>query len=92
MQYPHLCPVPFNRPLSMIKKTHQEIWLVASGDLRLAANQLCWPAQKAMEEQLIAAIEKQGRTVRRAHAYDPAKQHGFIDSQRMGHRCPIGYR
>ncbi|WP_262248975.1 fucose isomerase [Parapedobacter soli] len=63
---------------------HQEIWLVASGDLRLAANQLCWQAQEAMETKLIAAIEKLGRTVRRAHAYDPVKQHGFIDSQRMG--------
>lgn len=68
----------------MDKKKHQEIWLVASGDLRLAANQLCWQAQEAMEVQLAAAIERQGKTVRRAHAYDPKKQHGFIDSQRMG--------
>jgi len=63
---------------------NNEIWLVASGDLRLAANQLCWQAQETMENQLVAAIEKQGRTVKRAHAYDPEKQHGFIDSQRMG--------
>ncbi|MEC3880597.1 fucose isomerase [Parapedobacter sp. 10938] len=63
---------------------HQEVWLVASGDLRLAANQRCWQAQEAMEVQLIAAIERLGKTVKRAHAYDLEKQHGFIDSQRMG--------
>ena len=68
----------------MDKNTNTEIWLVASGDLRLAANQLCWQAQETMETQLVAAIERQGRTVKRAHAYDAEKQHGFIDSQRMG--------
>lgn len=62
----------------------KEIWLVASGDLRLAANQLCWKAQETMEMQLTAAIQKQGWFVKRAHHYDPAKQHGFIDSQRNG--------
>ena len=63
---------------------HQDIWMIASGDLRLAANQLCWQAQETMENQLVAAIGRQGRTVKRAHAFDPVKQHGFIDSQRMG--------
>jgi len=62
----------------------KEIWLVASGDLRLAANQLCWKAQETMEQQLTAAVERQGWRLRRAHAYDSTKQHGFIDSQRMG--------
>ncbi|WP_353126153.1 fucose isomerase [Parapedobacter pyrenivorans] len=62
----------------------KEIWLVASGDLRLAANQLCWKAQEVLEGQLAAATGRQGWHLRRAHAYDPAKQHGFIDSQRMG--------
>ncbi len=37
-----------------------------------------------METQLTAALARQGWTVRRAHAYDPVKQHGFLDSQRMG--------
>ena len=62
----------------------KEIWLVASGDLRLAANQLCWEAQETMERQLAAAVERQGWKIRRAHLYDAEKQHGFIDSQRMG--------
>ena len=60
------------------------IYLVASGDLRLSANQNCEAAQAAMEKQLVGAIEGQGGKVRRAHPYDPAKKHGFIDSQKMG--------
>jgi len=68
----------------MSKVTKKEIWLVASGDLRLAANRLCWKAQETMEAQLATAIERQGWRVKRAHGYDPDKQHGFIDSQRMG--------
>ncbi len=62
----------------------KQVLLVASGDLRLSANQNCWAAQQAMEEQLTAALAKQGWTVKRAHPYDDAKQHGFIDSQKMG--------
>ncbi|RDC58548.1 fucose isomerase [Pedobacter chinensis] len=61
-----------------------EILLVSSGDLRLSANQNCWPAQIEMEEQLTTAIENLGWKVERAHAYHSDKKHGFIDSQRMG--------
>lgn len=60
------------------------IQLIASGDLRLSANQACWPAQHAMEGGLIAAIEAHGSRVVRAHPFDPDKGHGFIDSQKMG--------
>jgi hypothetical protein len=60
------------------------VYLVASGDLRLSANQLCWPAQEAFENALIQAIQSLGRDVVRAHPYDPVKRHGFIDSQRYG--------
>ncbi len=62
----------------------EPIYLVASGDLRLSANQKCWPAQERVEKAVTAAIAREGREVRRAHAYDPVKQHGFIDSQRRG--------
>src|SRR5512147_805627 len=55
------------------------VYLVASGDLRLSANQNCEAAQAEMERQLVAAIEREGYWVKRAHAYDPIKQHGFID-------------
>ncbi len=60
------------------------IYLVANGDLRLSANQMCQPAQAAMEQALIRAVEGQGYAVKRAHPFDEAKGHGFIDSQKMG--------
>ena len=60
------------------------VYIVASGDLRLSANQMCWAAQDRVEKAVIAAIEREGREVRRAHPYDAAKQHGFIDSQKYG--------
>jgi hypothetical protein len=59
-------------------------YLVASGDLRLSANQTCWPAQEAMEKKIITAFEREGIKVVRAHPYDPSQMHGFISSQRMG--------
>ena len=61
-----------------------EAILIASGDLRLSANQNCWPAQHAMEQQVIGAFAKEGITVKRGHAYDPETKHGFIDSQHAG--------
>ncbi len=61
-----------------------EILLVASGDLRLSANQTCWPAQADMEARLTAAFAEEGFIVRRAHPYNPVEKHGFISSQRMG--------
>src|ERR1700680_3278091 len=62
----------------------QSIILVASGDLRLSANQKCWPAQERVEAAVMRAIEREGRTVKRGHPYDPRKGHGFIDSQKYG--------
>jgi hypothetical protein len=61
-----------------------EVFLVASGDLRLAANQTCWPAQADMERLIGAAFAAQGITVKRAHPYDETMKHGFIWNQRMG--------
>lgn len=58
--------------------------LVASGDLRLSANQMCWPVQAEMERNLCAAFAAEGVTLTRAHPYDAAQRHGFISSQRMG--------
>lgn len=63
---------------------NKEILLVASGDLRLAANQICWPEQELVERLLTAAVEKLGFTVKRVHQFDEAKGHGLIDSQKMG--------
>jgi hypothetical protein len=61
-----------------------EVILVTSGDLRLSANQACWPAQRDMEEILAAAFAQKGYKLVRAHAYDEKLKHGFISSQRQG--------
>lgn len=62
----------------------KQVYLLASGDLRLAANQKCWLEQSRMEETLMRALAGEGWKAIRAHRYDRAKQHGFIDSQAMG--------
>src|ERR1043166_8313637 len=62
----------------------KQICLMANGDLRLSANQKCWPEQARMESILTRALKAEGWKTVRAHPYDPAKQHGFIDSQKMG--------
>jgi hypothetical protein len=60
------------------------IVLAASGDLRLSANQKCWPAQERVEATVVAAIRNAGHDIRRGHPVDTAKGHGFIDSQKYG--------
>ena len=62
----------------------RQVYLIANGDLRLSANQKCWPEQSAMEATLARALRAEGWTIVRAHPYDKTKQHGFIDSQKMG--------
>jgi hypothetical protein len=58
--------------------------LAASGDLRLSANRVCWPAQERVEQAVMRAVENFGFKVERAHPFEPVKQHGFIDSQKRG--------
>src|ERR1035441_7508172 len=62
----------------------KHVYLMASGDLRLSANQKCWPVQAEAEAQLTKALRALGWTAVRAHAFIPGKKHGFIDSQKMG--------
>lgn len=62
----------------------RHVYLMANGDLRTTANQKCWAEQAKMEAVLIKALKAEGWTVVRAHAFDKAKGHGFIDSQKMG--------
>jgi hypothetical protein len=62
----------------------QPAYLVANGDLRLSANQKCWPVQQEIEQAVISAVNAAGGSVLRAHSFDPLKQHGFIDSQKRG--------
>ena len=61
-----------------------EILLVTSGDLRQSANQICWPAQREMEEKLTGAFAQKGFKLVRAHQYNEKQKHGFISSQRQG--------
>jgi L-fucose isomerase-like protein len=62
----------------------QTAWLVASGDLRPLANSAGWPSQERLEAGIVAAFNKFGWSIHRAHDFDPVKGHGFIDSQRAG--------
>jgi L-fucose isomerase-like protein len=58
--------------------------VVANGDLRLSANQKCWPTQERVENAVMQAVRRFDREVHRGHEFDPAKGHGFIDSQKRG--------
>src|SRR3984957_8154267 len=62
----------------------KHVYLMANGDLRLSANQKCWPVQAETEALLIKTLKVQGWTAVRAHAFDRDKKHGFIDSQKIG--------
>ncbi len=62
----------------------REAVLVTSGDLRQSANEVCWPAQKNLEDRLTQCFAGHGVTLRRAFPVDQEKGHGFISSQRMG--------
>ncbi len=66
------------------KARKNQVLLVASGDLRLAANQTCWPAQEEMEWALGQAVADAGYELVRAHPYKPGEKHGFIASQKEG--------
>ncbi len=72
------------RPVKSPTLRKGQVHLIANGDLRLSANQKCWPAQATMEDALRKAIEEQGWSVVRAHPYKEQEQHGFIGSQKEG--------
>ncbi|MEO6818006.1 MAG: fucose isomerase, partial [Edaphobacter sp.] len=73
-----------HQPNASTPSNSKEIFLVTSGDLRLSANQVCWPAQKNLEDRLSAAFAAKGFKLTRAFPYDEREKHGFISSQRMG--------
>jgi len=64
--------------------TTKLVYIVTSGDLRLSANQVGWKAQEEMESNLASALARLGAEAVKGHQYDPIKEHGFLDSQRMG--------
>ncbi len=67
-----------------VAKKAKEVVLIANGDLRQSANQVCWPAQAEVEAAVTKAFEAEGWAVRRAHPYREDLKHGFIYNQRMG--------
>ena len=58
--------------------------LIASGDLRTSANEVCWAAQQEMEKALAKAVQNCGFQLKRAHQPKRGAKHGFIDSQKKG--------
>jgi hypothetical protein len=60
------------------------VLLVANGDLRLSANQKCWPEQSKMEAKLTEVVASLGAKLVRAHGFKPEAGHGFIGSQKEG--------
>jgi len=62
----------------------RQICLVASGDSRLPANRVCWPAQEALEAAVGRAFAALDCSIVRGHPYDPVARHGFLDSQIRG--------
>lgn len=66
------------------KAKKKQVLLVASGDLRLSANQNCWAKQKEMEDALARAVADVGYELVRAHPFKEAEGHGFISSQKEG--------
>ncbi len=66
------------------KAGKKQVLLVANGDLRISANQVCWEAQKQMEEELGKAVKQCGYQLVRAHRYKASEKHGFIGSQKEG--------
>ena len=74
----------YSTPPKPRKLRKKQVQLIANGDLRTSANQVCWPAQQAMEEQLTRAVYSSGFELIRAHPYRPEVKHGFIGSQKEG--------
>ena len=64
--------------------TKGNVLMLASGDLRPAANRMCWAEQQKVERSVRRAIEAEGFQVARAHSAPQSKGHGFIDSQHYG--------
>jgi L-fucose isomerase-like protein len=64
--------------------TDRDVVLVASGDSRPAANQICWPAQAALEADVGRVFAHHGARIVRGYPVDTERGHGFIDGQSRG--------
>ncbi|MXW82404.1 MAG: fucose isomerase [Rhodothermaceae bacterium] len=70
--------------MRLARRDTPEVTIIASGDLRLSANQTCWPEQESVEAAVARAIRSNGHDIVRGHPVDTNKGHGFIDSQKYG--------
>ena len=62
-----------------------DVILVNNADLRVSANQKCWPIAAQFEDKLQTVLASRfGRRLVRANAYKPDEGHGFISSQKEG--------
>ena len=75
---------PTPKPPKAPRLGRRQVQLIASGDLRPAANRKCWPEQAKMEQALGAALADAGYHLVRAHPFKPDEGHGFIASQKEG--------
>jgi hypothetical protein len=83
-------PYKFPQTPKPTKVGKKQVLLVANGDLRLSANQKCWPAQAEMEATLTSALAHAGYELVRAHPFKEDQGHGFICSQAEGMRVFAG--
>jgi hypothetical protein len=67
-----------------IPHSHNQIFLLRSGDLRQNRNKTTWPAQKRMEAALANAFKENGFVQEDVVPYNAELEHGFIYNQRMG--------
>ena len=77
--------------MRLASRDTSEVTIIASGDLRLSANQTCWPEQESVEAAVARAIRSSGYNVVRGHPVDTNKGHGFIDSQKYGREVFQGF-
>ena len=70
------------KPITPLKS--RQAYLMSNGDLRLSANQKCWPEQAKMEAILSKALKAEGWTAVRAHPYDKGKR---SEERRVGKEC-----
>ena len=65
----------------------KQAYLIANGDLRLSANQKCWPEQAKMEATLARAFAAEGWKIVRAHPLQPDQEtrvHRFAEDGHGG--------
>jgi L-fucose isomerase-like protein len=75
--------IRFKSP-DLLKLGKKEAVMIANGDERRSANVTTWSGQVALEKQLTEAFRNEGWKLIRAHEFNPAMGHGFIENQAMG--------